>query len=313
MVVAHNVRFPPIPTISASGSNRPIANIKDAMHLRVMKGTSVALGAALAVALPQVLSSAARPTSITVEQSRRVKVADGEMALFVSGSGTPAIIFEAGTGGDHRTWKDVQPTLGKLTRTVSYDRLGLGSSSASKRFRSASNYVEELREGLRNAGITPPYVLVGHSLGGALVRLYASRYPSEVVGLVLVDPAMEGFFRRAAVEAPKAYLDQMEEEAAAADASGKEALKREFLAFETSMQQLRQAEFPKGKKVVILSAAEIQIREPLRVIRLDENARWAKKVGATHIYVNSGHSIHREHPDAVIKAVTQVLASARQK
>jgi len=123
---------------------------------------------------------------------------------------------------------------------------------------------------------------------------------------------MEGFFRRAAVEAPRAYLDQLEEEATWADASGREALKREFLAFEISMQQLRLTPPPPGDKVVILSAAQIEIRDALRIIRLDENARWAKEVGATHTYVQSGHSIHHEQPAAVIEAVKHVLArSAR--
>lgn len=276
---------------------------------RAIKTLGIALAAASVALSP---STALHPSGLPSERPLRVPVADAEMALFVSGSGTPTIILEAGTGGDHRTWAAVQPTLSTLTRVVSYDRLGLGSSTASKRFRSASNYVEELREGLRKAGIAPPYVLVGHSLGGALVRLFAGRYPDEVAGLVLVDPAMEGFFRRAAVEAPQAYVDQLEEDAASAEASGKEALKREFLAFEISMQQLRLTPPPPGQKVVILSAARIKIRNRLRAIRLDENARWAKRVGACHIYVESGHSIQREQPAAVIEAVKQVLAKSRR-
>lgn len=245
------------------------------------------------------------PSTATAEKALRVAIADGEMALFVSGSGAPTVILGAGMGGDHRTWAAVQPALSTLTRTVSYDRLG--SSNRSKRLRSASNYVEELREGLRKAGIAPPYVLVGHSLGGALVRVFAGRYPDQVAGIVLVDPAMERFYRRAAVEAPQAYLDQMEEDWGSVDASGNERSKRELLAFEASMQQLRLTPPPLGQKVVILSAARIKIRDPLPAIWLDEHARWAKEVGATHTYVQSGHSIHREQPAAVIEAVRQVL------
>lgn len=277
-----------------------------------MRGTFNKLGVALAAAFIALPAAALQPSTLTAETPLRVPVADAEMALFVSGSGAPTVVLEAGTGGDHRTWAAVQPTLSTLTRTVSYDRLGLGSSTRSNRFRSASNYVEELREGLRKAGIDPPYVLVGHSLGGALVRLFAGRYPNEVAGLVLVDPAMENFFSRAAVEAPQAYLDQLEEEAASADVSGNEALKREFLAFEISMQQLRLASPPPGENVVLLTAAQIQIRDELRAIRLDENARWAERIGATHIYVMSGHSIQRERPIAVIDAVKQVLARSRR-
>ncbi len=115
-----------------------------------------------------------------------------------------------GLGANHRVWTTVQPKLTKFGRVVSYDRLGSGASTRSKRPRVATNFVEELRQGLKNAGLQPPYLLVGHSYGGLMVRLFASRYPNEVSGLVLVDPAIENFYRRAQVEAPQEYLNEYE-------------------------------------------------------------------------------------------------------
>ncbi len=229
------------------------------------------------------------------------------MTLFVSGSGPQVIVLVAGYGGDHRTWTAVQPTLSRFGRVVSYDRLGSGASTRSKRPRVATNFIDKLRDGLKGAGLNPPYLLVGHSYGGAMVRLFASRYPAEVAGLVLVDPAMENFYRRSEVEAPQEYLHELEELQAEADSTDSEALRRDFLGLETSMQQLRVAPPVVSNNVVILSATEMDLPDRLRAVWLDEQARWAKEVGATHIYVKSGHRIPRQQPEAVVDAVRLLL------
>ncbi|MBA3669253.1 MAG: alpha/beta fold hydrolase [Sphingomonas sp.] len=254
--------------------------------------------------------AAGQPTNRDAAQTIRVPAADAEMALFVSGAGSQVIVLVAGgLGGNHRAWTTVQPKLTKFGRVVSYDRLGSGASTRSKRPRVASNFVEELRQGLKNAGLQPPYLLVGHSYGGLMVRLFASRYPKEVSGLVLVDPVSENFYRRAQVEAPQEFLKEYEKIQAEADASESEALRRDWLGYETSLQQLRAAPAMRGGKIVILSAAETDLPERLRWVWLDEHARWAKNAGATHTYVKSGHSIHQEQPDAVVHAVELVLGT----
>ncbi|MBA3527378.1 MAG: alpha/beta fold hydrolase [Sphingomonas sp.] len=232
------------------------------------------------------------------------------MALFVSGAGSQVIVLVAGGfSGDHRAWTTLQPKLTKFGRVVSYDRLGSGASTRSKRPRVATNFVEELRQGLKNAGLQPPYLLVGHSYGGLMVRLFASRYPNEVSGLVLVDPAIENFYRRAQVEAPQDYLQEYEKIQAEADASESEAVRRDWIGFETSLQQLRAAPPVRGENIVILSAAEMDLPERLRRVWLDEHAKWAKDAGARHTYVKSGHSIQREQPDAVVRAVALVIGT----
>jgi pimeloyl-ACP methyl ester carboxylesterase len=88
-------------------------------------------------------------------------------------------------------WADVQPAIAKITRACSYDRAGLGFSDPSPRASSAANTVDDLHALLHAAGIESPIILVGHSVGGAYVRLYADKYPSDVVGMVLVDPVHE--------------------------------------------------------------------------------------------------------------------------
>jgi len=103
------------------------------------------------------------------------------------GKQTPTVILDAGLGDTYTSWRKVQPQIAHLTRVCSYDRAGLGYSDASPRPRTSRDFAEELHTLLHTAGISGPLILVGHSLGGYNVRLYASLYRSEVAGVVLVD------------------------------------------------------------------------------------------------------------------------------
>lgn len=110
--------------------------------------------------------------------------------LFMTEMGSrvgPSVIFESGIGATSQNWARVQGSVSEFAHTVSYDRLGLGWSTPAVSERIPSKVVEELRAMLQAAGIAPPYLLVGHSFGGLVVRYFAAEYPDEVVGAILVD------------------------------------------------------------------------------------------------------------------------------
>lgn len=104
-----------------------------------------------------------------------------------AGSGTPAVVLETGLGGMSSAWGWIQPEAAKFSRVVSYDRAGLGWSGVDPAPKSAMQVARRLRSLLRHAEVPPPYVLVGHSMGGLFIRVFADRYPDEVAGMVLVD------------------------------------------------------------------------------------------------------------------------------
>ena len=120
-----------------------------------------------------------------------IDVGGRKMHLSCSGTGTPTVIFDAPSGEAGWNWFSVQPTVAKQTRACVFDRAGMGFSDAAKRPNSSENVAQDLRKLLAGAGVKPPYVMVGNSLGGANVQLYAYRYPAEVRGLVLVEPQHE--------------------------------------------------------------------------------------------------------------------------
>src|SRR5215472_13421804 len=110
--------------------------------------------------------------------------------LLESGSGSPTIVLEAGLMSTVLSWSSLQRQLSKSYRVVSYDRAGLGWSDLGPMPRTADRIVDELHALLHRAAIPPPYILVGHSFGGLTTPLFATSFPEETAGLVLVDPVV---------------------------------------------------------------------------------------------------------------------------
>jgi len=106
-------------------------------------------------------------------------------------AGRPTVVMEAAHSELGLSWASVQPEVAKFARVCTYDRAGLGWSERSPKPRTAEKIVDELHTLLTRAGIEPPYVLVGHSIGGMYVRLYAHEHPEQVAGMVLVDATHE--------------------------------------------------------------------------------------------------------------------------
>ena len=152
--------------------------------------TILLLGFLLALAFAGFLYenvSEARDRRFNPMFGRMVDVGGYKMHIDCSGEGSPTVILESGLGDTYLSWRKVQPQIAKFVRVCSYDRAGLGYSDASSQPRTSKVIAEELHTLLQASKIDPPYVLVGHSMGGFDVRLFASLYRSEVAGMVLVD------------------------------------------------------------------------------------------------------------------------------
>jgi pimeloyl-ACP methyl ester carboxylesterase len=125
------------------------------------------------------------------------------MNIYCLGSGSPAVVMDAGMGDSTISWALVQPAIATKTKVCSYDRAGLGFSDGSNRPSTAANDADDLHKLLKAAHIAPPYILVGHSAAGMYIRVYADHYPDEVVGMVSVEGSHEDqWIRGWAIGAP---------------------------------------------------------------------------------------------------------------
>src|SRR5262245_8132267 len=120
------------------------------------------------------------PVVVGPEFADRVDIGGRDLFLHCTGEGSPAVILEAGFGDTSGIWDKVQPEVARTTRVCSYDRAGLGQSDPPPtEVRTFEEVVADLHTLLTTAGVPPPYVLVGNSIGGLFIRLYAGTYPEE--------------------------------------------------------------------------------------------------------------------------------------
>jgi pimeloyl-ACP methyl ester carboxylesterase len=120
---------------------------------------------------------------------RLVDVGGFRLHVQATGAGRPVVVFDAALAGSSISWTLVAPLVARFARTVVYDRAGFGWSDAGPLPRTAGRVADELRVLLDRAAEPPPYLLVGHSFGGLVMRIFAARHRAETAGLVLVDPA----------------------------------------------------------------------------------------------------------------------------
>jgi len=199
----------------------------------------------------------------------------------------------------------VQKETANFAQTVSYDRAGLGQSEPGPKPRSAKQIATELHTALQNAGVKPPYVLVGHSMGGPYVRVFADLYPKEVAGMVLLDPSQEAFD-----DWTKAHPDGKQKEVDAQIAKAPEGLRAEWAGIDDSYAQARAAKLPAGIPVTLITAGlQENVPAEARTAWTEKQTEWIAKVpGGKHLSAEkSGHFIQLQEPQIVINAIREIV------
>jgi pimeloyl-ACP methyl ester carboxylesterase len=252
----------------------------------------------------------------TMGSARPVDI--GGRSLFVEchGSGSPTVLLEAGFGGSSKSWVTVMPALSRITRTCAYDRAGLGSSVAIPGVHDASDEVSDLGRLLAQARIPPPYVLVGHSYGGLLVRLFAHAHPQQTRGVVLVDAVGRDAFRRERAEWPPSIAPAARHALTAPVEQGVDV--RPGAAADDRIRSL--GDLP---LIVITAGHEYQptagvppwlYRRGMRLWHRMQDELTRLSSDRVHVVaVRSDHFVQDDQPDVVIHAVQAVVRAERTR
>ena len=238
--------------------------------------------------------------------SSRVETIDGrqvEMATAGQG-GAATVVFESGLGEDWTHWDEVANQVAQQARIFAYSRPGTGASGAVTTPRDPKTIVEELRALLASQGYAPPYLLVGHSMGGTYMELFAKSHPDEVVGAVLVDPRHRDFL--GTCEA--AQLDNCGIPESTLEAQSLATI-AEYHAFVMASDQMLAAGPFGGYSVRVLTATSHPVspaREALWEAMLASLA--AEAVDGQQIIVQgAGHHIQLDRPDVVVDTILAIL------
>jgi pimeloyl-ACP methyl ester carboxylesterase len=275
-----------------------------------MTSRSITRGFTCIGALVGLCGPAAAQQSATVPADTLwATVHDHRIAFFVVGDpAAPAVILEPG-GASHRAWGAFPSQIARFARVVTYDRPGYGLSERCSHPRSASVIAEELHTALAVLGIKPPFVLGGWSLGGSFVRVFGAMYPEAVAGLVLIDPAPDNFYDRAAREHPDLWKSMLEEQNRRV-ATHEEGHRAEWAAWDATMSETRRSDAGLRAPVVLLTSTKAE--DVLQPIWIDEHRTWARgKSNVRHVLVeDAGHAIYRDRPEAVLEALRHMIPAA---
>lgn len=240
-----------------------------------------------------------------------------DIKLFVeqAGEGSPTVVFEAGMGEDHQTWRDVQPIIARLTHTFSYDRAGLGQSEKSNLPRSAVQFALELHTLLHAADLPGPFILVGHSLGGYIITVFAHQFAKETAGLVFVDLAFDEQRLKEAVSVEEWAARQRALEKYVPPMQPGQQLEADMLG--ESSRQAGEARPLPNVPAVILSGTLINSNFPgsgvERDVKLQTHREWAAALTQSeHVMVpEARHYLQNETPTVVIDAIKRIISRVR--
>ena len=236
----------------------------------------------------------------------------GIRSIVVAGHGSPTVVFESGLGHGKRTWGPVFNNVSAATRAVVYDRAGYGQSEASDQSRDGLQIVLELRAMLQTEGIAPPYVLVGHSLGGTFMKLYAKSFPDEVAGVVLVDARHAEFTQRCRqLGVPRLLYDPPEALLAMLSPTARAELQAAPL---TLKQTRRAGKFP-AVPLIVLTQSNSTSKWPRGLSKVwaasQQSMAKMSKLGRIKVLDDSGHNVHQDRPEVVVRAILSVVRAAR--
>lgn len=221
--------------------------------------------------------------------------------LMGENKGRPTVVMDAGYGDFSKAWDSIIGEISMLSNVLIYDRAGLGKSETSSNPRTSREMVKELKELLIEVNIKPPYILVGHSFGGVNMRMFATVYPNEVCGLVLVDSTPEDYTERflptMSKDFQQAYNNQFVYEG-------------NYDEFMDSLKQLKETRQKLNVPIFVLSAgkkAHYSMESQELWNEMQREILEISSDGELVIAEKSAHYIQNDEPEVVVNAIKKLI------
>jgi pimeloyl-ACP methyl ester carboxylesterase len=303
--------------LRAAGNERLTEVMLEADHN--FQNTQADLAASVAdwlrrACLPGARAPRAEMRATTVD-SAMIEVGGHRLFSKWAGEGPVTLVFEAGQMGFTAAWDSVFAPLAQVTRVFAYDRAGLGRSELSSVPLSPEQTLQELRTLLERSGQRPPFVLVAQSMGGLYARMFAHRYPSEVAGMLLVDPASENTWAWVHNNKPASEIAAVEEWIRQTGEGAWTEWTAARQVFDAAQSAWPLPELP----VVVITATEIPPQpdwwdQAYRDHFTSEQRKLVAKLPSARLVVAEGsrHAIALERPHVVIDEAVKLLERVRQ-
>jgi len=263
------------------------------------------------------------PEISTPKTENMIDVGGRKLDCCVYGSGSPTVVLVSGLEAPQAYWNSVIPDLAAKTTVVTYDRAGVGKSEIVDLPAHGEQSAKDLQILLAKLGVPRPYILVGHSYGGNVVRLFASMYPEDMGGLILEDTQHEDVLdeMRKIIEGKdlEAFDQLMADRFSTPENPKTEADYRN-----RTREQLRKSKpLPRIPFVVLSSAGRAKAMQPLfsdaAIEKMEKsdgdlNNKLAALIPGGRLIVveGTGHNIHLDKPEALITPVVEMIRVVRE-
>jgi pimeloyl-ACP methyl ester carboxylesterase len=321
--------------VNALSANR--AKERTTSWIRLGRVVVSILGLALVGAIYESIAEAADAKAYP-PPGQLVDVGGYRLHINCTGTGSPTVVIVSGLGDWSTSWGGVvQPEVAKTTRVCTYDRAGFGWSDASSLPSDAAQFAKELHTLLQNASVPGPYVMVGHSLGGFIVRVFAHEYASEVAGVVLIDSmnprqvseslsnklalfsSIEAALARVGIGRLLVKLPALFPRMPPGEEAYYPLLSRPQ-SFQTTADEYRVLPASAAEAAAVKSFGDL----PLIVLtaKLNDNPGWQEwqtellelSSSSQHLFAeNSGHTIQLDEPEAAVTAILQMVQQIRER
>ena len=258
--------------------------------------------------LPLILLSTLLAVQVQRTFGTHVTANGHDLRVRTLGSGSPCVVFELPGMAPLEGWSPIQAQVATFTQTFAYDHAGHWGSEDGPKPRDARAIASDLHAALQRAGIPPPYVLVGGSFGGPLGRVFASMYPNDVAGMLLLDPTQEAFISALRQLRPEINVASSEDVAA----------QNEMGCAQASLDQASATDPLPPMKLTLLTANGNPDRKPflaeLLPIKLAEHRRWlAQYPWARHVIEDCTHAVQIDRPELCVDLIRDMVMELRTR